>query len=1326
MRRKVQNKKVLRAITIGLAAVLSVTSTPLPVFAAEGVDGTNGVQPSGTEETTTTTSSSTESTQGLQGATSDATIAANAAEGKAGTLSDTTPATGTGEVGTSVANALNDVASGEAVLELYGMVAPVESNVDKLLSEEGPGDNGLGQIKNSEKKEKAAEEEFGVKLNDDGSVKNQDKLNQKVSDANNKISTAEDAKRDAYNKLKGTDGLDDKINTANRLISDANSNKTAADEATETANGLIEGVSTLNSETQSKLNDIEAELDKVIYDKDGNVVLEKAVGDVTKAAGDAAGVANDQLTAVQGLAQKAKDAADDAESHSGSYTYQQMATLANNAQVAANNAKAAADFADKAVAALDEKEKEANTALTNATNALSKAQGDAAEVLKAYKKTLDEINNKIDAANDSRFEAKTAMENANDAIDAALKLMEDTSDPSAETVKKKIEAMNTAIKAANSAISTVTGLTNTKEFTDATDRYGWTQQRLNKEIEKFETAKTTYAAVIEAKKEATDYQESAQSAVNAIDEIMNGKDGKPGWFDAQIAEVDNDLKALLSTGGASSYQDLQNTANGVGGEVKSQGDALVNLNKELGGSEEDQNLTADQIVEKYNNALNVNNAVNKKYVYTYNEQTKTYELATDEEGKPVYTDAYKTLVATSKEKTEEIAKYKNGNDELEPEQADYTDADGNIYKKKSGNPTPSTEDGYYKPGRYQLAWTTGDEKVINRTIEGGFLKEMTEVTYEQPLTWKTDYLKADACENDAFTITEDDYNRLNELEGEEQQKLAKEIIIAHLFEDKDKFNIGKVENIELSGDTAIVTVKDPDANHTNASLVYVFDCDIEYKFADDAWKDYFGIQLNYKLNEFSEQKGTRLQVGMFRETKEYGYTRYDKHVVTPAEYTDAAIKAQTDLAKIDADADSLLSAYDKNQKIIDKLGTNVSQYTLAVNFKTAADEQLKNANNYIFDIDKLSAEDKAKYEAILTARQTIIGEKSKAKGYFDKLKEELEKFDGSILAADGKTDGVDAYNRVAGKIEGAKNRLTAVSKKLNSLEALQEAAVKEITGKGNLVNKNYTVDGETIDIEKLNTILAGDLKGLKKFDDVDKYAPLDNVSDYRKLDELSLDVVNGDLAGKFNNIMDLITGQSGILKETVGTLENISEAKKKLLSDVEKIHDFAKKAQDEADRAATALKNWRAPYVPGDDDDDEESSTDTGIIYTNQGVTITGLDLAAIGAGTGTGIRAVAGARTGVAGVRTEADIQNPQVPLAGSVSTNSNTTTAANGEETTANIGDNLVPLAEAPFEKGTEMNLAWLLSLAAAAAAGVGVYAYDRKRKLANAEEEAKKYKK
>ena len=633
MRRKCQNEKVIRAISIGLAAMLAATSTPMAAFAAEGE---NVGQNAGSGDTAGTQSQGeAEEKPTVDSALKDANDSATLAEGTTGTLNEnTTPVTGTGTVGIKAAGALNDIANGEeavkAANDLAKTAGDVETTVETFTAKK-PGSNGVGQITKAENSEKKLEgkDAFGVTLNvnSEGEVVDVDRtgLDNKVSDANDKIDKAGKAKGEAYTALSG---VKSDIENVNGLIGTADAKKSTADTDTATANTAKAGLTKLDQDTQTELGKINTALNKAMTDND----IVKAVGQATQASSDAAQIASDNLTAVKESLGNAKSAADEADANVLRYNRTQMVTLATNAQTAADNAKKAADAADAALKTLEQKETEAKTTLSNAETALTTAQNEAVKVLTEYKKSLDAINKTITIANGSRSEAQKAMKTANDAIDAAILKMGTSSDTSVTGAQEKIAAMNTAIKAANDAINTITSLMydesveeqyrnkeiskkerdsilGKNDFWSAQTNCKNAQTWLTIQTNNLANAKTEYDNVINNIGDAEANKKKADDAVTEINNIINGINGKLGTYDKLLNDADkdiNDLKALLSTGGQSSYSDLKKTADDVAEGVTSQGNKLVEANKLLGGSEEDQNLTAEQIVAKYDKAVKDN------------------------------------------------------------------------------------------------------------------------------------------------------------------------------------------------------------------------------------------------------------------------------------------------------------------------------------------------------------------------------------------------------------------------------------------------------------------------------------------------------------------------------------------------------------------------------------------------------------------------------------------------------------------------------------------------------------------------------------------------
>ena len=1412
MRRKIRNDKVLRAISIGLAAMIAVTATPVSVLAEE-----NNQE----EQQTTPTPES---------ASADATEKADEAKEYTGTLEDGDK-DATGTIGTKAQEALDDVAKAEAAVKagnnLAGTASQVTSAMNALLADGKPGGDGYAQVKNSEDTERDAETAFGVKLNDNGTVNNQAGLNNKVSDANTAIKNAEDAKTAAGSALKGVDGA---ITTANGLISTASGKQSTADESTKTANTAIETKAGIDSKTQEKLNGIKSTLEAAVVETDIN----KAVGDAAQASLDALGVVGDQLQIAEQALQQAVGAADDAEKHSASYNRQQMIALANAAQNAADNANNAVKEADKAVTTAKQKEKEAAKAVSDAQTALTNAQNDAAAALKEYKKKIDEINVSIKTANSDRAEAKSAMEEANKAIDNALKLMEDTTDPSVEGAKKKVEAMNSAITAANKAIEKVTGLS-TKA---ASDRLKWTNQRLQTQIDNLTGAKKTYDEAIAKTGEAAANKEAAENLLTELDGLINGLNNV---YAGRIKEVDvdiNDLKALLS-GYNGSYKQLADTAEGAQGEVNSQAGILVSIVNEknlFGDSEENKNLTADQIVAKYNTAVSDNEtldttistlagqisekentikycnenegsfktaydnsngevakdeaALNKKYVYSYNAETKQYEFETDKDGNPVYCKEYNDLVELSRKKEADREEYMCGSEILGKDvMPTYSEGDSRYIKVGDGTVTSTG-----KPESLNLndkdVSISGYGSVFE--VVGDKLIETIPYSYD---VYRNTGKKIEGYEGNSYICPNS--------QGEPSEDAARKEILRMLLNGNNLLNASlKPSDLSIGRDGKTVTVSIS---------------------KDDRIEDYtFGfsitdIQIHEKLDYYSATYNATIKekqlnaYGSYNVVKEYDFKEY-KLTTIEGDYTTEAKQAQETLRTIDNEADtakksindhkktrdeklkawddlktmrsdaadalygyysdgtkdkpadgSLLvqkskaeETYQNNDTIISALGSTVSQYNTALNYKGVADENLKKANE--FDPEKatgLTEDQKTWYQNALNAKQTILDEKEKAKGYKDQVSRALTNLETSLKNS---KDGAGEYNTADGLIKDAQDRLGVVSTKITALNKLKETAIGSLTGKGEKVND---ATGDT----KINTLfesIQSKLSGLAKFNS-DDYDPLDYVAangykteDYLKLgetSELSLDSVNKDLAAAINTAAGILETAKNSLKEAIGLRQNAEmvlyggctvlddEGKERFVevSDYKEknIKYYADLAQEAADRAAKALADWRAPRDDDDDDDDDDdssSSSSTGVYtYTGTSTGIPVYDLTGMTSGD-TG-RGVAGARTGrtvarggaadtsgVLGVKSE-KVETPAKEDTKTEKSGENTKQST-GDQNLTKVENNLVPLADTPFEEGMNMNYLWLL--AAAAAAGAGAYGYDKHRKKVAANDETKKYKK
>ena len=1408
MRRKCQNEKVIRAISIGLAAMLAATSTPMAAFAAEGE---NVGQNAGSGDTTGTQSQGeTEEKPTVDSAYADAMLSASTAEGTTGSLDETAkPVTGTGTVGTKAAGALNDIAKGEEAVkagnDLAKAVGDIETTVETFTADK-PGGEGKGQITKAEKSEKKLEgkDAFGVTLdvNSEGKVVVVDRtgLDNKVSDANDKIDKAEKAKGEAYTALSG---VKDDIENVNGLIGTADAKKSTADTDTNTANEAKAGLTKLDKDTKDELDKINTALNKAMTDND----IVNAVGQVTQASNDAAQIASDNLTAVKESLGDAKSAADEADANVLRYNRTQMVTLATNAQTAADNAKKAADAADAALKTLEQKETEAKTTLSNAETALTTAQNDAIKVLNDYKKSLGDINGAISTANGSRSEAQKAMKTANDAIDAALLKMGTSSDTSVTGAQEKIAAMNTAIKAANDAINTITSLmydesveekyysqgiskderARLRSILEENDLYNAqrnctnAQTHLTTQANKLEKAKTEYDNVIKNIGDAEANKKKADDAVTEINNIINGINGKLGTYDKLLNDADkdiNDLKALLSTGGQSSYADLKKTADDVAEGVTSQGNKLVEASKLLGGSEEDQNLTAEQIVAKYDKAVKDNSetiepaisaqekiisdcnsnegnvksaydnangelrnditALQAKYVGEYNAETHEFEFKTDKDGKPVYSDSYNALLTRS-----EATEFKCGDEVLSATaKPAYTDADGNKYMRDGGEDISVPE--WIKSDKVQaivpqaapvtVVGIDTDANKLVETVPCNFVENYKEGDSVFRSTYYSNYRRGHiSCETELTDANE-----------------VKKVILAEVLSNVLHAEL-TTNDVNVNGFTATVTLTKDNASRLqytqSATEQYTLDLSMygapKWTKQDDGSYD---LYYNFQYIKFANDGA--IYYGAYETTRTYDYKKYEEKSTADAvaakeelasidkaaddtakqqikghgETRDEKLKAWNDLINKRADAadalygyksggvvenpagGSLLDKKAKNDAIISGLGSTISEYRVAVIYKTAADEQLKNADE--FDINKaegISQEDKDKYNAALDARGRIVTAKENATTILETVKTALQTLESNMKSAENGVAKYEAAIGKDGKINAAQKRLDAVNAKLETLKALQKEAVAALKAKS-VDDKLVLDDKTTVEILSLNSSLKTTLAGLTKYTPAD-YDALEYVHpEFMTLDVISIDSLSETLAAAINTA-------SGVIEEQKSILAGLATKKTELTQQVEDIKGQAADAQKEADRANDALRRWRAPEDDSDSTDD--SSYDDGtIISQTQGVNLLTLD--------GIGLPGATN-RRGVAGVRNAntTAIGANQIPLAASVDLNnkadSNKVTD-DGTGTGKKIGDNLVPLAATPFEDQQGSGMAWLIATLAAAAAGAGGYGYNRRKKMSN----------
>ena len=457
-----------------------------------------------------------------------------------------------------------------------------------------------------------------------------------------------------------------------------------------------------------------------------------------------------------------------------------------------------------------------------------------------------------------------------------------------------------------------------------------------------------------------------------------------------------------------------------------------------------------------------------------------------------------------------------------------------------------------------------------------------------------------------------------------------------------------------------------------------------------------------------------------------------------------------------------------NQNLLDSIGTAVSQYVTPLKGQKFAEGKLKEADEYVKP-DGNPDENLDKYLTAAEGDLTRIKQaRIKAQDYLKLANDALTELD---EARKNEVDVKARYDIVKGKIDDAQARLNLVDKKLKALKAAHKTAVGKLSATS--VDTKITLDDDTVvDLAELNNTLNTTLTTLRaqKFN-TDAYNALGYVypANLEKNPEvLSIDLLSEKLAAAIETAVDILEREQSNLDEVKAVRE---EAEKKAGD----ARTAANKAKAEADRAARALADWKAPVKPeensgtegtdsssssssssSDDDDDSyeesgsSSSSTTGATYTYTGADagtlgslgLPGLTAGDLGAGTGAGrtvARGGAGAAAsrGVAGVRVDngdgegegdADANavaqsadNNSIPVVDNTGRKNNT---AGSDKEIVKLEKNEVPLADKPFEEGTNMNLLWLL--AAATAAGAGAYGYGKHRKKVAAADEVKKYKK
>lgn len=321
----------------------------------------------------------------------------------------------------------------------------------------------------------------------------------------------------------------------------------------------------------------------------------------------------------------------------------------------------------------------------------------------------------------------------------------------------------------------------------------------------------------------------------------------------------------------------------------------------------------------------------------------------------------------------------------------------------------------------------------------------------------------------------------------------------------------------------------------------------------------------------------------------------------------------------------------------------------------------------------------------------------------------------------GKANSLKTVNvEVDGKTKTRTVNKTSYKELLTQLAAKDE----EVAGYDNLYNKVQSAvkaSEKFVELLQRFTYPAGFsyTAGSATVSDAPQHGDLTpgDAANTRLVDSLTLD-----------NFESTVGALLGNLKESVyNTFENISVAKDRQEKLAQKIRD-----------ARAAVNGIRDTDRFADNDDDDDDDDDSGVtpgagtfVLPGAGAsTLASFDLSGMTfddgrgvAGARTGRRSVASTNSGsgVLGARTESENKEPVV-----VNDTKNKDSKGSTEKDNKKlekIENNQIPLADAPFAEAFGLNWLWMLL---AGAVGVGAYSYDRHRKKAAANEEMKKYKK
>ncbi len=365
-------------------------------------------------------------------------------------------------------------------------------------------------------------------------------------------------------------------------------------------------------------------------------------------------------------------------------------------------------------------------------------------------------------------------------------------------------------------------------------------------------------------------------------------------------------------------------------------------------------------------------------------------------------------------------------------------------------------------------------------------------------------------------------------------------------------------------------------------------------------------------------------------------------------------------------------------------------------------------------------------EAGLNARIEAGGAAQTTKtNLFNAIGTARENYNNAVNGPQGLQHKIDEGSRALGDRERLANVLSQAETHLQEVQ--NDNSKSELYGK--LLDDKFALDAS---VEKLK----GTIKDLRDRRDKLTLPGKNDQGDY-----LAVEIAKSVLATL-----------EGVLADTEGDLARAEEDKAQITAALEDVQGKGEDRKDQIarDNASTIQGGINQRKFDPDDDGDDSSSTTTTpgsgpfVTYTTPDNEFTLIPVGYAGAGAGAGAGAQAGGRmvasnraadrSGVLGVRAEEETDTKKAAV-DTTKKDDNSSSDNKGskdtketkdtkEQNLVKVENNLVPLADTPFEEGAGMNWAWLL--AAAAAAGAGAYGYGKHKKAVAANEEMKKYKK